>query len=223
MYCFIAIVPLTTESCKKDKSIANEALAVTAYDLLGHYMALDIRENDRQKLCLIYFATEGGAPMAIWQQPGYGWVGDITMVNNKLSFDVGGIGTRVFELAFSKDASGSLSLKETVFKGTGDVQLRHAEMYHSSKVPAWGGKTFRKVNGPNAHLTQYYFSLDKGEYYTELLGAPTRCYPKEFNAGFYNQNDNLMGVFVPAWKGDANIKMLLGDKNIVGVASYRYN
>ncbi|WP_018630639.1 hypothetical protein [Niabella aurantiaca] len=41
--------------------------------------------------------------------------------------------------------------------------------------------------------------------------------------GFHNENDNLTGVFVPAWKGDTTIKMLLEDKNIVGAATYRYN
>ncbi|SDC89725.1 hypothetical protein [Niabella drilacis] len=221
--CCIGIIALPViSSCGKDKTAIKEK-EVAAVDLLNYYMALEIRERDRVKLRLVCFPPDYDNIMAAWNGPGFGRLAVVTLSGNRFSFDVNGNSSDVFDFSFSKDDLGNLSLKGTTYKGVNAVQIQHVELFRTRDIPVWAGKTFRKVDGPYNHLAQYYFSQDRQKYYNVVGENGTNCYPKTSGIGFHNEHDNLLGVFVPAWKGDANIKMLLEDKNIVGVAGYKYN
>ncbi|WP_018630638.1 hypothetical protein [Niabella aurantiaca] len=138
-------------------------------------MVLEIREDDRVKLWLVYFPPDYDNIMATWNGPGFGRLAVVTIAGNSFSFDVNGNGADVFDFSFSKDDLGNLSLKRTTYKGVNTVQTQHVEIFKISDIPVWGSKAFRKMGESYNYLAQYYFSQDRRKYYNVVGENGTNC------------------------------------------------
>ncbi|RYD97036.1 MAG: hypothetical protein EOP54_12090 [Sphingobacteriales bacterium] len=215
-------------SCKK-KSQPNTVVPVTAEALTGYYIAIERESNDIMQYRLVYFINENGNVKVYHDGAATRRIGDVVVSDNKFSFDLNANGQDVLEFVFLSDASGNISLKSLVNKGTGSaaMQIQHAEMFKTSSVPGWGGETFKRKAGAPEYFMYYSFSDSKTMYANSTSPATVpsmACYTLGNDLGFKSNNDILLGIFVPSWKGDATIKMLLNNKDLPDVAQYQsYN
>jgi len=227
MYSFGLIVLLVISSCGKDKTLTKEK-EVIARDLAGHYMAIESTLDGKPRYRLVYFVSDGGTVTATWDLPGSRRGGVVSLTNNIFSFDLNANGTDIYEFGFSGDAPGNIMLKSIAYKGTSNVQIQHAELYSNNAIPVWGGKMFKRVTG-NIYDVYFGFTDDKLKYRSASVPPPSYsldvgCYSIGSDVGFKNNNDNAMGIFVPSWKGNSDIKMLLTGINFNdGIATYKYN
>ena len=213
---------LSFAACKKDKT-NNAAKEIKATDLVGYYLAIERADNSVR---LVYFINESGSIKAYYDGPDTRRIGNVTMNANKFLFDLNGDGASVLEFAFSSDASGTISLNSLRFSGTSTVEILNAEMFKTDEALNWGGKTFIREVGIADYFKYYRFSESKILFANSTV--PTTephlgCYILGANVGFKDNNGNLLGIFVPSWKGNKNIKMLLKHKNITGIAQYQNN
>ena len=216
------LVLLSFAACKKDK-VDNTEKEIKADDLVGYYLAIERADNSLRS---VHFLNENGLIKAYYDGPEVRRISTVTMVGNKFLFDLNGNGESVLEFTFSNDTFGNISLASLKFSGTSTVEILNVEMFKRNEAPNWGGKTFIREVGIVEYFKYYRFSEDKTLFANSTVTTTVpflECYTLGDNVGFKDNNGNLLGVFVPSWKGNKNIKMLLKNKNITGVAQYQNN
>lgn len=198
--------------------------AVTAESLNGYYVPYqDEDEEDNQRYRVIYFVKEDGIMKAYLDGQGTRRITPLIVNDNKFIFDPNGDGSVVFNFSFSVDTSGKISLTSLTKSGTS--VLIHYEMFSSSQTPSWGGFTFERTSGVSSFFKYYSFSSNKTLFANSTTAStePNQgCYELGNSIGFKSNSEILMGIFVPSWKGDTSVKMLLTNGNISTVALYKY-
>ncbi|NGM61750.1 hypothetical protein G5B30_07460 [Sphingobacterium sp. SGG-5] len=225
-YSLLALLMLGTTgltSCSKDDDTTPEA-PVMAADLLDYYIPIEAINTEGKTIYRLVYFTKGTGTIikATYDGPGLRRGQVVTVDKNIFNFDFNGDGYTVYEFSFAKNSGGDIVLKSTINKGTSTLQIVHAELIKSSEAPDWSGKTFMRAVGPMGYSEYYSFSVDNN--YTDEIGNNPAYWPLYVlgsNVGFKSNSDILMGIFVPSWKGNTEIKMLLSNTTIDGVAEYQ--
>lgn len=197
-------------ACKKDnKEMENQPL--TAADLVNYYIPLEIGST-QGKFRVIYFDNNGGAISATYDGGGLRRGQAVTVENNIFRFDVNGDGGTIYEFVFAKNNTGQLSLKSYSNKGASDTRIMHAEIFANNSVPGWSGKAFIKKSAPEGWSNYCIFSADKTK--ATFNNSPTvqptgNIYAIGNSIGFKDDGIELMGIFVPSWKGNAKNNLLI--------------
>ena len=199
---------------------------VTAESLNGYYVPYqDETEDGNQRYRVIYFVKEEGTMKAYFDGQGIRRVASLKVTDNKFIFDLNSDGSTLLSFSFSSDNTGKISLTSLTRTGSSNTAIIHYEMFSSSQTPSWGGFTFERTAGVSSFFMYYSFSGNRALFANSTVAStePDQgCYELGNSIGFKSNDDILMGIFVPSWKGDANVKMLLANKNISTVAIYKY-
>ncbi|SDC89589.1 hypothetical protein [Niabella drilacis] len=228
LYCvaLAAILGVAVVSCKKAQDTVSET-PVMAPDLVNYYIAMEgISDEGRAGFRVIYFDNNGGMVNATSDRAASRRGQAVTVENNTFRFDINANGTLVYEFTFAKSKAGELLLKTATNVGSASVQMVNTELFKVADAPRWGSKVFKRITGLTDYFTYYGFSGNKTLYAnsTSPATAPALgCYALGSDVGFKNNSDNLMGIFVPSWKGNTRIKFLLENRNINGLATYTIN
>lgn len=217
-------IGLTACDSNDDSNPTPSPKNVTAESLNGYYVPYqDETEEGNQRYRVIYFVKEDGTMKAYLDGQGTRRIAALIVNDNKFIFDSNADGSVLFNFSFSTDTSGKISLTSLTKSGTS--VLIHYEMFSASQTPSWGGFTFERSAGVSSFFKYHSFSVNK-TLYANSTAANTEpnqgCYELGNSIGFKSNNDILMGIFVPSWKGDTSVKMLLTNGNISTVALYKY-
>jgi hypothetical protein len=201
-------------ACKKDTPIDKN---VTASDLAGHYVAVEAKMGNYVVVRLVNFYAEGGVIKADWYKVNDKRSATVTISENTFSFDLFDTGADIYVFNFSKNASGGVMLNSLKSEGPNNIDILHAEMYNSKDIPNWGGKTFELLTEPYGNIYSKYIKFSENKtkvaFARGLSNMPEEtCIVISNNAGFKTGRDanaiNTLGIFVPSWKGDTNVKLL---------------
>lgn len=198
---------------------------VTAESLNGYYIPHQEELQDgTQRFRVVYFVNEEGTMKAYLDGPGTRRVVPLIVNDNKFVYDLNADGSYVINFSFSIDNTGKISLTNLTRSGFNST-LIHYEMFSGAQTPSWGGFTFERTSGVASFYKYYSFSGDK-TLYANSVDANSEpnlgCYQLGNGVAFKSNNDNLMGIFVPSWKGDTNVKMLLMNINIPTIALFKH-
>ncbi|WP_090389956.1 hypothetical protein [Niabella drilacis] len=207
-------------ACKKDKSAISP---VTAAELTNYYVALErLDEDGKTKYRALYFENNNGTINATQDGAGGRRGQAVVIENNSFRFDLGeetnGTVT-ILLLTFEKQNNGKIILKSLTNEGTSSRQIVHAEMYATTSVPDWAGKTFSRKSGPASYAPYIKFSADKSMYVfasstTELPQFPGYAIGR--SVGFKDDRaPSKMFLFVPSWKGNAKENVLVDTAPVV--------
>lgn len=200
---------------------------ITAESLNGYYVPYqDETQEGNQRYRVIYFVKEDGIMKAYLDGQGTRRIAPLVVNDNKFIFDSNADGSAVFNFIFSTDNTEKISLTNLTRTGSSDITLIHYEMFSASQTPSWGGFTFERTAGVSGFFKHYSFSANRTLYSNSTIAntePDLPCYELGNSIGFKSNNDILMGIFVPSWKGDTSVKMLLANGNISTVALYKYH
>ncbi|MEG1239155.1 MAG: hypothetical protein RSD30_16435 [Flavobacterium sp.] len=201
------------------------ATTVTAENLNGYYVPYQDEIGDgTQNYRVVYFVKEDDGMNAYFDGIAGRRIIPLIVSDNKFTFDLNSDGAYVLNFSFSKDNAGKISLTN-LNSGNTDYMIIHSEMFSSAQTPSWGGFSFEKSTGASGFFKYYRFSGTKTALGNGASPNPNpniACYELANSIGFKSNSEILMGIFVPSWKGDTNIKMLLTHKNISTAAQYKY-
>lgn len=208
-----------------DSNPTPSAKNVTAESLNGYYVPYqDETEEGNQRYRVIYFVKEDGTMKAYLDGAGTRRIAPLIVNDNKFIFDSNADGSVIFNFNFSADDNGKISLTSLTKSGTS--VLIHYEMFSASQTPSWGGFTFERSAGVSNFIKYYSFSSNRTLFANSMTSntEPNQgCYEIGNSIGFKSNSEILMGIFVPSWKGDTSVKMLLMHQDISTVALYKYH
>ncbi|MEG0916375.1 MAG: hypothetical protein RSF68_05125 [Myroides sp.] len=208
-----------------DSNPTPSAKNVTAESLNGYYVPYqDETEEGNQRYRVIYFVKEDGTMKAYLDGAGTRRIAPLIVNDNKFIFDSNADGSVIFNFNFSADGNGKISLTSLTKSGTS--VLIHYEMFSASQTPSWGGFTFERSAGVSNFIKYYSFSSNRTLFANSMTSntEPNQgCYEIGNSIGFKSNSESLMGIFVPSWKGDTSVKMLLMHQDISTVALYKYH
>jgi len=208
-----------------DSNPTPSAKNVTAESLNGYYVPYqDETEEGNQRYRVIYFVKEDGTMKAYLDGAGTRRIAPLIVNDNKFIFDSNADGSVIFNFNFSADDNGKISLTSLTKSGTS--VLIHYEMFSASQTPSWGGFTFERSAGVSNFIKYYSFSSNRTLFANSMTSntEPNQgCYEIGNSIGFKSNSESLMGIFVPSWKGDTSVKMLLMHQDISTVALYKYH
>jgi len=208
-----------------DSNPTPSAKNVTAESLNGYYVPYqDETEEGNQRYRVIYFVKEDGTMKAYLDGAGTRRIAPLIVNDNKFIFDSNADGSVIFNFNFSADDNGKISLTSLTKSGTS--VLIHYEMFSASQTPSWGGFTFERSTGVSNFIKYYSFSSNRTLFANSMTSntEPNQgCYEIGNSIGFKSNSESLMGIFVPSWKGDTSVKMLLMHQDISTVALYKYH
>lgn len=198
---------------------------ITAESLNGYYVPYqDETQEGNQRYRVIYFVKEDGTMKVYLDGAGTRRIAPLTVNDNKFIFDSNADGSVIFNFNFSADDNGKISLTSLTKSGTS--VLIHYEMFSASQTPSWGGFTFERSAGVSNFIKYYSFSSNRTLFANSMTSntEPNQgCYEIGNSIGFKSNSESLMGIFVPSWKGDTSVKMLLMHQDISTVALYKYH
>jgi len=139
----------------------------------------------------------------------------LLVINNTFRFDLGTTNgtTTPLLLIVEKKSDGKIILKSLTNKGSPSKQIDHAEMYSTTDVPDWAGKTFSKKPGPEGYADYIKFSTGKSMYVFTGSTAELPQWPGyAVGVSIGLKDDRVpskMFIFIPYWKGAGKINVLV--------------
>src|SRR5690606_25006312 len=181
---------------------------VTAESLNGYYIPYqDETSEGKQSYRVVSFFKENGTMMAYLDGQGVRRGYPLIINNNQFIFDINADNSNVLTFSFTKDVSGNITLLNLT--KTGGSTLTHYEMFSPSQIPSWGGFIFERVAGEAGFFKYYRFSANKTLFANDVSpnAEPNQgCYELGNGFGFKSNGELIMGIFVPSWKGNSNVK-----------------
>ena len=225
---FVLNIIILCNACDstEDGNLNPTPTSITAENLNGFYIPYqDEAENGNQRFRVVYFVKEEESMKAYLDGQGLRRIAPLTISDNKFVFDLNSDGTTVLNFNFSKNDAGKIALTSLTKTGSSATTVVHYEMFSPTETPSWGGFTFERSTGVSSFFKYYKFSGNETFYANDVspnTDPDLPCYELGNGIGFKSNSEIIMGIFVPSWKGDTNVKMLLSNKNISTVALYNY-